>query len=79
MANFLFMKIEPKESFMNIAKFYKTNVSLLKDANQIKGWCNIATHNKIPNITDKINEMILINAIYFKGFWEKKFDKNENL
>ena len=44
----------------------------------INSWVSEQTNNKIPGILDSIakNEvMFLINAIYFKGIWQKQFDK----
>jgi len=44
----------------------------------INDWVSRNTKGKIPTIIDKINPqdvMFLINAIYFKGLWEKKFEK----
>lgn len=54
---------------------------------KINGWCNEATHGKIPtiiqnNFINKDTLLILTNAIYFLGKWKKKFDqkltKNED-
>jgi Serine protease inhibitor len=44
----------------------------------INGWVSNATAKKIPTIIDSIDPsevMFLINAIYFKGAWQQKFDK----
>ncbi|MCI0338271.1 MAG: serpin family protein [Acidobacteria bacterium] len=44
----------------------------------INNWVSKSTKGKIPAIIDQIdNQMVLflINAIYFKGLWENKFDK----
>lgn len=44
----------------------------------INTWVSDQTNNRIPTILDAIarNEvMFLINAIYFKGTWQKPFDK----
>ncbi|MFN0088411.1 MAG: serpin family protein [Blastocatellia bacterium] len=44
---------------------------------RINGWVSANTKGKIPKIIDKISAqqvMFLINAIYFKGAWQKKFD-----
>jgi serpin B len=44
----------------------------------INGWVNDATAKKIPTIIDSIDPaevMFLINAVYFKGTWQKQFDK----
>jgi serine protease inhibitor len=44
----------------------------------INSWVNQSTAGKIPAILDAIDPaevMFLINAIYFKGVWQKQFDK----
>jgi serpin B len=43
----------------------------------INNWCAKKTNNLIPSVIDNIPSsavMYLINAIYFKGTWTKKFD-----
>ena len=45
----------------------------------INNWCARNTNNLIPTIIDNIPDaavMYLTNAVYFKGIWRKKFDKN---
>ncbi|NWZ27331.1 SPB6 protein, partial [Asarcornis scutulata] len=54
---------------------------------QINGWVEEKTEGKIKNllaegIIDSMTRLVLVNAIYFKGNWEKRFDKentNERL
>ena len=78
MANGAFIRINPEQSFLKMIQGYKAQIELLKDVNQINAWCSKATHNKITKIiesTENDDIMVLINAIYFKGFWEKTFDK----
>ena len=44
----------------------------------INGWVSDQTNDRIPQILDEIRReevMFLINAIYFKGTWQKQFDK----
>jgi serine protease inhibitor len=44
----------------------------------INGWVKEKTHNKIESIIDQItpnNVMFLLNAIYFKGVWQKEFNE----
>jgi serine protease inhibitor len=44
----------------------------------INSWVSDATNSKIPSIVESIDTgevMFLINAIYFKGIWQKQFDK----
>jgi serine protease inhibitor len=46
--------------------------------NTINDWVSKNTQGKIPSIIEEIDSqmvMYLINAIYFKGLWSKKFDK----
>jgi serpin B len=45
----------------------------------INDWCAKQTNDKIKTILDEISSdamMCLINAVYFKGIWALKFDKN---
>lgn len=45
----------------------------------INNWVNEKTKQKIPTIIDSIapeSKMFLINAVYFKGDWTTKFEKN---
>ena len=80
LANAVFIKFKPEKDFMKMVHEYKAKVDLLKDANQVNSWCSNATHKKIPKIVDTITPndlMVLINAIYFKGKWEKTFEKNK--
>src|SRR5262249_523671 len=44
----------------------------------INGWCSNKTHGKITEILGDIgpeDKMVLLNAIYFKGNWAEKFQK----
>jgi serine protease inhibitor len=48
----------------------------------INSWVSTQTNNKIPKILDRIDPsevMFLINAIYFKGIWQKQFDKSKTV
>ena len=81
LANAVFTKFKPENSFTDIIKEYKAKIDLLKDAAQVNKWCNDATHGKISKILDSLGPndlMVLINAIYFKGIWKYTFDKNKN-
>jgi serpin B len=45
---------------------------------RINNWVSRETHDKIPQIIDRIDRadvLLLINAVYFKGQWTHKFDK----
>jgi serpin B len=48
----------------------------------INSWVNTSTNTKIPKILDAIADeevMFLINAIYFKGIWQKQFEKSKTV
>ena len=54
LANAVFTKFKPENSFTDIIKEYKAKIDLLKDAAQVNKWCNDATHGKISKILDFI-------------------------
>src|SRR5690606_2795612 len=66
----------------NNVKFYDAEVQALdfrnaKAPERINDWVSKSTNNKIPKIIDEIPAdmmMYLINAVYFKGSWQEKFD-----
>ena len=46
---------------------------------RINGWCSEKTHGMIPSILEEVNPVSLcyiLNAVYFKGIWANKFNKN---
>jgi serpin B len=48
----------------------------------INSWVSGQTNNRIPEILDSIDStevMFLVNAIYFKGIWQKQFDKSKTV
>jgi len=61
------------------APIWKLDFSLVEEScAKINTWVAEQTRGKIKNIIDSIDtemRLILINAIYFKGMWEKTFDK----
>ncbi len=61
------------------APIWKLDFSLeVESCAKINAWVSEQTRGKIKNIIDAIHpemRIILINAIYFKGEWEKTFDK----
>ncbi|MCS7249661.1 MAG: serpin family protein [candidate division WOR-3 bacterium] len=88
-ANALFAKKEVKfkKEFFKINKdYYDAEIKSLdfnnpKTLRIINDWVKKKTKGKIEKIIDLINPMAvlyLINAIYFKGLWEEKFDKKNN-
>lgn len=51
---------------------------LEKVVSWVNNWCKDATGGMIPKLLDNIREddvLILLNALYFKGIWKDKFDK----
>ena len=78
LANAIFTKFKPLDNFTKIIKQYKATIDILVSEAQINKWCSDTTHQKIPQIIDQLSDddlMVLINAIYFKGFWKEKFSK----
>ncbi|TCK83355.1 serpin family protein [Albibacterium bauzanense] len=65
--------------------FYHAKIAALDFAapdspNIINDWVSESTQGKIPTIVDQISPdmvMYLINAIYFKGSWQEKFDASK--
>jgi serine protease inhibitor len=48
----------------------------------VNSWVSAQTNNRIPTILEGIDPaevMFLINAIYFKGSWQRQFDKSKTL
>ena len=81
LANAIFTQYAKKnleKEFLTKASKYKTHIDKLESADQVNNWCKDSTDGKITNIVSQIDNeinMLLINAIYFKGEWEKEFDK----
>ncbi|MDR2026591.1 MAG: serpin family protein [Prevotellaceae bacterium] len=74
-----------KNAFLEVNRTnYAAEVSALDFSSpdaikQINNWCARQTGDKIKSIVDNISSetaMWLINAVYFKGIWTSKFDKN---
>jgi serine protease inhibitor len=75
-------------SFLDESKLYfDARVQALDFANPsavttINSWVSEHTNNRIPEILDNIAKeevMFLVNAIYFKGIWQKQFDKSKTV
>ena len=79
-ANAIFTKFKPEPAFIKLIENYNSTIDELISVEQVNDWCSKKTENTINKIIEDINGvlMILINALYFKGIWEKKFDKNLN-
>jgi serine protease inhibitor len=86
-ANAIFYRddFEVENEFVSINKnYYDAEVSALDFGNEqqsletINGWVAEKTHDKIESIIDRITRshvMFLLNAIYFKGTWQKEFNE----
>jgi len=79
-----------KEEFLNINKkyyssalFYTDFYQAQKAANEINGWVEKNTRNKITNLLQPSalssdTRLVLVNALYFKGDWNKPFREERN-
>ncbi|XP_061179124.1 serpin B8-like [Saccostrea echinata] len=80
------MRFKPEESFLqNCNKHFKASVESVNfsqsaaTSKKINSWVNQQTENKIQDLipASALNEltfMVLVNAIYFKGNWNSKFE-----
>ncbi|MEN6454998.1 MAG: serpin family protein [Prolixibacteraceae bacterium] len=69
--------INTNQTFYN-AEIRKMNFSDPSTLTTINNWCSDATNGKIPKVLDVIPAdavSYLINAVYFKGIWQAKFEK----
>lgn len=76
--------LQPLQRFLNVNdSFYNAQVQALNfndptSVNTINNWVVKQTNGKITKIIDALEgEMLLINAVYFKGSWKFAFDKSE--
>lgn len=89
LANKIFIKngFKLKEPFINtMVKKYESATEELDFADNIRSakvintWVEDKTNNKIkdlisPDSLDALTRLVLVNAVYFKGNWAKKFNK----
>lgn len=60
------------------ADSYSVNFAGNSTLKKVNGWCSTKTSGLIPKMFDELNastRILLINALYFKGSWQNKFDK----
>lgn len=83
-ANALWIKdnLEVKPEFIDLTKkFYNASIFTLQGAQPINDWASNQTNGKIKEIvTDEIisnSNLILTNAIYFKGDWASTFEEKD--
>ena len=77
-ANALMARFTPEKEFAEICENYLATVETLDNAQQVNNWCRLKTHGKIKKIVGELDSnvsFILLNAIYFKGFWAYKFNE----
>lgn len=87
-ANAIFYRqgFQVENDFISINRnYYNAEVDALDFSsraalNTINDWVADKTHDKIEKIIDKISGdhvMFLLNAIYFNGMWQQKFDEDD--
>eukprot|EP01087_Luapelamoeba_hula_P019535 TRINITY_DN647_c0_g1_i1.p1 TRINITY_DN647_c0_g1~~TRINITY_DN647_c0_g1_i1.p1 ORF type:complete len:392 (-),score=65.83 TRINITY_DN647_c0_g1_i1:405-1580(-) len=62
-----------------VSNAFRAEVRPLQSAQEINEWCATKTKGMIKKILDDLPPacvMVLVNAIYFKGIWKHKFEKN---
>ena len=70
-------KFSPLKDFSDVAKKYLAPIEALESVEQVNNWCNNKTHGKIDKnirFSKSTTIMIILNAVYFKGEWNSKFD-----
>ena len=78
-ANAVMSRFTPLKEFNEIAEKYCAPLEQLISVQQVNNWCSEKTHGKITKIIDQLNasvQMILLNAVYFKGEWSKQFKES---
>ena len=76
-ANSILTKVRAKENFIKKGIEYEAKIEELKNYRQVNEWAKKKTKNNINKIIDGLDDniyMILLNALYFESFWDKKFD-----
>ena len=75
-ANAVMSKFTPLQEFMDISEKYCAPLEKLISVDQVNNWCSEKTHGKITKILSQLKpsvQMILLNAVYFKGEWINEF------
>lgn len=67
-----------KDEFKQICTQYNTSYFGLESVEQVNNFVSEHTNGKIKDFVDSISGVLfmIINALYFKGSWEKKFDES---
>ncbi len=69
----------------NVTDYYSAEMASLdfsqkSSVDYLNGWCNEKSMGMIPEIIENLNPqdlLVLMNAVYFKATWTKKFDEKE--
>jgi serpin B len=75
-ANAVMSKFTPLQEFVDISEKYCAPIEKLISVEQVNNWCSEKTHGKITKILSQLEasvQMLLLNAVYFKGEWSNKF------
>lgn len=82
MANGIMTTFTPLQSFIDISEKYLAPYQPLVSPNQVNEWVSEKTHGKIKKILEELEpntEMVLLNAVYFKGQWINKFNSERTM
>ncbi|XP_077578569.1 serpin peptidase inhibitor, clade F (alpha-2 antiplasmin, pigment epithelium derived factor), member 2b [Stigmatopora nigra] len=75
---FLRQGFKPKEDFLQESKrLYDSEAAVLESVMQLNNWVENATNGQITDLMSEVPpnmQLMLINAIHFKGEWKARFD-----
>lgn len=78
---FLTSRSDLKKPFLNQAfSFYQAKPMKVRNVEPINQWVKEKTQGRIPKILDSLDVnslVVLANAIYFKGSWQKVYNKGQ--
>jgi serine protease inhibitor len=79
LANAILSKFTPSDSFLQITKKYEAYAGELTSVEQVNVWCKEKTNGLIKDIINDIStiELIILNAVSFKGEWYHKFKSKD--
>ena len=79
-ANAVMTRYPPKKTFIAASSRFGATAEILRSVAQVNEWCNEKTHGKIQKILEQLTPttlMVLLNAVYFKGKLDEKFDEKD--
>ena len=79
LANAILSKFIPSDSFLQMTKKYEAYAGELTSVEQVNKWCEEKTNGLIKDIINDIStvELIILNAVSFKGEWYHKFKSKD--